>query len=387
MRFLKGLISGREEGQLVVLAAFTMVVALAFAALAIDIGQFLHTKTKLQADVDAMALGGAQKLCGTEECNGYALADAEELRGLNGLGAAEGSAHLDLTCSNTGITENDKITARAVRHNTSFVAQVVGFTGTDIVACATAGKYSLGGANGLVPFAIEDDCLAAGEYGVTYNLKYDSDTDDVGNPACEHSRGNFAALAIDASGNGPGCSQSPSDEEELKFKRALCFGANRGICVVDAIECAGEADDDSCQGDPVAAYEICTEPGVNAGAVKEGLDYRIDETSSECDTWEEVAFPDGGGLTSNCDPWIAGGPASLRVIMIPVVDGLWDDGGRHKITVVSFAIFFLEDSEECDQNGNCDVVGRFVKTQMHTGGLGYASLDPDSAITLVKLLD
>src|SRR5687767_909720 len=52
----------RERGQLVVLAAIMLTVVLGFSGLAIDIGLWLHTRTKLQADADAMALAGGQQL-------------------------------------------------------------------------------------------------------------------------------------------------------------------------------------------------------------------------------------------------------------------------------------------------------------------------------------
>ena len=375
-----------EEGQIVILAAVVTVVLLGFAALAIDMGQFLHTRTNLQADVDAMALGGAQKLCGTAACDTQAITWAHGLRAPNDVSATEAQARTSTDCDGNTISDNDKITATATRNNSSFLAQVIGFAGADIYACATAGKFALGGAAGLVPFGIEEQCLGNADVGETYTLKFDSDTDEA-HGLCDSGLGNYAALGIDASGAGSGCNTAPGSEEELKFKRAICFGANRGICAVSVISCNGEADDDNCSGDSVAAYEICTEPGNMTGPIKEGVGYRMTNTSSQCDTWEEVVDADTGSLLPLCDPWVPGGPSSLRVIMIPVVTGLWGDGGTHKVTVVSFAVFFLEtfNSSACKGN-DCDIRGRFIKTTMHTGGLGYAELDEDSSVTVIKLI-
>lgn len=371
---------------MVMVAAFAMVVALGFAALAIDSGQFLQTRTKLQADVDAMALGGAQLLCGTADCSAQAEDAANALRGPNALDPSEGEADLAKTCGDDPIDDHSMITARATRYNEALLAQIVGFFGTDITACATAGKYALGGSAGVVPFGIEDECLDGGMFGETYTLKYDSDTDSA-NEACDASGGNFAALGIDASGAGPGCNTTPGDEEELKFKRALCFGANRGICTVDADPCDGEAGD-NCAGSPVEAYEICTETGNMTGPIKEGVGHRISYTSQQCDEWHEVADEDTEKLLTNCDPFDGTGPASLRVILLPIVDGLFGDGGSHKVTVVGFALFFLEDFDPSDCSGDdCDITGRFIHTQMSTGGLGYAPLEPDSSITIVRILE
>ena len=375
-----------EQGQIVILAALTAVVVLAFAALAIDVGQFLHTRTNLQADVDAMALGGAQKLCGTATCSTTAISWANDLRGPNDVTSAEAAARVSTDCDGNPIEDNDKITATATRNNSSFLAQIVGFTGADIYACATAGKFALGGAAGLVPFGIEEQCLGNADVGESYTLKFDSDT-EVANGLCDSGKGNYAALGIDASGAGPGCSSGAGTDDELQFKRAICFGANRGICAVSVISCNGEADDDNCASAPVPAYQICTEPGNMTGPIKDGVSFRMSNTSTQCDTWEEVVDADTDSLLPICDPWVPGGPSSLRVIMIPVVTGLWGDGGTHKVTVVSFAVFFLETFVEKDCKGSdCDIRGRFIKTTMHTGGLGYAELDEDSAVTVIKLI-
>lgn len=380
-------VSKVEQGQVVVLSALSFAVVLAFAALAVDVGQFLLTRTDLQSSVDAMALGGAQKLCGDASCTNDAIEVAENLRAPNGLSEVEGAARVDFDCSGDAILDNSRITAEANRYKSSLIAHIIGFAGTNIEACASAGKFALGGANGVVPFGIEESCLNEGEYGQIYNLKFDSDTEAANGP-CDKTGGNFAALGIDASGAGPGCNTGPVDDEELKFRRAICFGASRGLCTVDAIECDGEADDDKCAGQNVAAYEICTETGNMTGPVRDGIQHRVQYTHPQCSTWESVAYqaPDPPGLKPKCDPWAEDSLSSLRVIMIPVVTGLFGEKGSHKVTIVAFAIFFLEDISGCTGN-NCDIKGRFIKTQLHTGGLGYAPLNPDSSVTLVKLLE
>jgi Flp pilus assembly protein TadG len=47
--------------------AFALIVLIGFAALAIDIGYFYHTKNQLQGAADAAALAGAVKLDGTND--------------------------------------------------------------------------------------------------------------------------------------------------------------------------------------------------------------------------------------------------------------------------------------------------------------------------------
>jgi len=57
----------KNRGQILVLVAISLVVLLGFAALAIDIGYFYHTKNQLQGAADAAALAGAVKLDGTND--------------------------------------------------------------------------------------------------------------------------------------------------------------------------------------------------------------------------------------------------------------------------------------------------------------------------------
>ena len=85
MRNLRRMQRG-EDGQIVVLTAFLLVILLGFSALAIDVGFWLHTRTKLQADADAMALAGAQELATSTS---QADAIAREWGTKNGVAGSE----------------------------------------------------------------------------------------------------------------------------------------------------------------------------------------------------------------------------------------------------------------------------------------------------------
>ena len=56
-----------NKGQILVLVAISLVVLIGFAALAIDVGYFYHTKNQLQGAADAAALAGVVKLDGTND--------------------------------------------------------------------------------------------------------------------------------------------------------------------------------------------------------------------------------------------------------------------------------------------------------------------------------
>ena len=364
----------QDRGQVVVLAAGAMVVVLGFSALAIDIGFFAHTKRDLQNDADAMALAGAQEI----PDEGLANSKAQEWETKNGVQPSEVvSIEFGTTCS--GLSEPTTITVRLERSQPTFLARALGITSGTIRACATAGRFSLGGGSGAVPWGLEDTCFVGATFGQTYTLKYDSQATGAD---CDSQGGNFGAMAVDESGAGPNCTSIPGPDEERKYRKAICFGAIRDLCSVTATDCSGEAGDD-CSGSPVADHELCTEPGNMTGPTRDGVEYRMNHTSADCDTWEEVTTDDGK-LEPACNPWVSPSAGSLRVILVPIVDGLWSEGGRHKVTIVDFAIFFLEYPPQCTGN-DCDIKGRFIQTGL--SGFERAPFDPDSSVTAVALVE
>jgi hypothetical protein len=368
---------GQDRGQVIVLTAFAMVVVLGFGALAVDIGFFAHTKRDLQNDADAMALAGAQELPDTmsADTKAYEWGTNNDVD----LAGELVSIEFDTTCS--GQSEPNTITVRLERTHPTYLARVLGITEGTMHACATAGRFSVGGGSGVVPWALEDTCFVQPGLGDPYTLKYDS---GATGGACDSHRGNFAAVGVDEFGSGPNCTSIPGPDEERKYRKAICFGAIRDLCTATATACVGEAGDD-CASHPVSDHELCTETGNMTGPTKDGVQYRISHTSAACDTWEEVTLQTGG-LNPDCNPWVPGGPpyASQRVIMIPIVHGLWDSGGRHKATIVDFAVFFLEAPPQCTGN-NCDITGRFI--EMALSGTHRAPFDPDSALTTVALIE
>ena len=370
---------GQDRGQVIVLTAFAMVVVLGFGALAVDIGFFAHTKRDLQNDADAMALAGAQEI----PDQGLANSKAQEWGTNNDVDLSGELVSIDFGTTCSGASEPNTITVRLERTQPTYLARALGITSGTLRACATAGRFSLGGGSGAVPWGLEDDCFTGATFGQTYTLKYDS---QATSGDCDSQGGNFGAVAVDESGAGSNCTSIPGDDEERKYRKAICFGAIRDLCSAPAVEagdCQGEAGDD-CSGEPVAAYEMCTETGNMTGPTQDGVEYRMSHTSASCDTWEEVTL--GGGLNPACNPWLAGSPAtdSQRVVLVPIVDGLWSEGGRHKVTIVDFAIFFLEYPPQCTGN-DCDITGRFIQTGL--SGFERAPFDPNSSVTTVALVE
>jgi len=374
MKRFGGKISGRqsgralrqgERGQMLVMSALTFVVVLSFAGIAIDIGFFMHTKTKLQADVDALALAGAQELCSTGECATDARAVAATMKAPNGLAVSDNviiSTSVD--CSGNAISSYNKISATATRHNTSYLLRMLGLNGADIKACATAGRFAFGGASGVRPFALEDHCILELDYNETVTIKYDSST----TRNCDSDTGNYAAVAIDGSG-------------ASIYRTTIKFGSDGLVCTDDTEGCCPTLEP-GCDG----VYQIDTEPGNMIGPTRDGIDYLIANTPTSCDTWEEVTTV-VGEVEAGCRPWAEGYTGATRVIIIPVVDGLWDSGGRHTVTIKNFAILFLEGYGDNCTGNSCDVNARFIHM---TATLPNAVKGPAgvlSNITIVSLVE
>jgi len=362
---LRRLTQRGEDGQMLVMASLTFVVVLAFSALAIDVGYFTHTRTKLQADVDAAALAGAQGLCTTAECAAIAEGIAHAMKERNDIRVTD-TVTISTTedCSGHEILRYDKISVRAERRNASFLAHLIGYDGANISACATAGRFAFGGGSGVRPFALEDNCIENITYDTTVVIKYDSDT----TRNCDSDSGNYAAVAIDGSG-------------ASIYRTTIKYGSNGAVCIEGTDGCCPTLQT-GCSG----VYKIDTEPGNMIGPTRDGIDYLIDNTPANCDTWEEVT-DDDQNVVPACRPWAEGYTGATRVIIIPVVDGLWDKGGRHAVTIKNFAILFLEGYDDKCKGNECDVRARFIPM---TATLPNAILGPAgvlSNITVVTLTE
>lgn len=360
----------REKGQTLVLVALSMVVVLGFAGLAIDVGLWMYTRTELQKDVDAM-VGAARDLCGTDTCNSNAEDDARVLAEKNALTIGVEPFYFDRDCDHLGSSNRDDgtvITARATRHHKTFFANVVGIGSADISACATAGKYALGGTSGGVrPFALDKSCFYNSDgtsrlsSGGLVTVKWDTGTHGV----CAANQGNYGIIDTnyDSSGSfttGKG-SYGDCNSTDGKIAETVVCGNTSPLCSETTPGCC-ETPGPGC----IGVYKLQTEPGNAIGPVtKHGVDVLIANTARdhpECDTYNEVVDADGN-LNPACAYWrpgYTGGASSSRPIIIPIVCGLYSaqdcdgeqgdtSGGRNPIYIYSFALLWLEsaDSTSC----------------------------------------
>jgi len=327
-----------------------MVVILGFAAMAVDVGLFLHERRELQNAADAAALAGAQELP-------YSPADAEqkaqEWAANNGIGDGE-LEDIEVT---TTYADNDTITVKVQRDVPFVFARVLGLTSDTMRADASArvGSPTIG--TGAMPWALRESYKEWAEAEVGF-----------GEPV----------VLMESAGGG-------------------ASGAFGGLCL-DGEHCGADVYRDVVEeGAEVDLEEFYfMKTGVIPGPTGQGLDARFTGESLECDTFDEVFMEVGGddwAFTSNeCNPWADEGSGSRRVVLAPVVsDYYFDECGGSSCLVdgIAFSMLFLEDPSMCVTPEHPDeplVCGRFLRASFDIGFL-IGAYDPDTDIRFVRLVE
>ncbi len=130
---------------------------------------------------------------------------------------------------------------------------------------------------------------------------------------------------------------------------ALKGGSENALCILATADCPA----------PSSAF---SEPGNLVGRSRDGVKFRLDNTNTACDEWDEITFEDAEGfygLTEGCSTFAAGGPSRLRVLIVPIIQDLCN--GSCTVTVTGFRLFFLEGFASGGCTGlDCEIVGRFI---------------------------
>lgn len=330
-----------------IVAVFLITAICATAALAVDVGNYMSHRRSLQNSADAIALAASLDLPDADD----AQAAADDWAGNNGIDLDD--LTVTITQQSLPDTPNPIVEVEIEADHSFSFARVVGIDQGTITVSAAAIKTSPGGGNGMMPWSVLEAVKNLADPGDSLVLKYDSNN---------VSNGNFGALRLD--GNGANV-----------YRTTIKYGSESTYCAVSATDC----DDPSV---------VQTEPGNMVGGTRTGTDYRINNTSSGCDTWEEVVIDNGDGthgLTPACNPFTAGGdPDSLRVIVIPVIDSLCN--GACNVTITEFALFFLEGYGSGGCTGNdCEIEGRFIYSNTNYGAF-VGTYDADTASHFVRLI-
>jgi hypothetical protein len=117
-----------EGGQAIVLMVLSLLVIMGMAALVLDVGNWYHTKRRLQGTADAAALAGAQMLP-----NDPSGAQSQALTYANKNGGDVAGANITVTST---VLPNDTIAVRARKTDPGIFTGILGITSADIDARA-----------------------------------------------------------------------------------------------------------------------------------------------------------------------------------------------------------------------------------------------------------
>lgn len=333
-------------------------------AFAIDLGSLMADRRDLQNAADAIALAASLDL--PDESAARTAANQWAIK--NGIDPA--SMTVTIFPQSLPTEPNPRVRVELQREHGFTFARMIGINSATVSSVAAAIKTSPAGGAGMVPIAVTeaalDAALSEDGWGATVTLKYDSNN---------ILSGNTGPVRID----GPGGGNCNTDSNRY------CDGVQHGS---ENTVCAAGADTTYCTG----PWVVDTEPGNKIGNTRTAIDYRINNTDDECAVFDDVfepdlttSDPDDWRIVWDCNPFLAGGFDSERVIIIPVIDELCN--GACQVTIVSFALFFLEGYGSGGCTGNdCEITGRFVRVNQNLGLLA-GTFDPNSFNQFVRLVE
>ena len=369
---LIGIIRGRERGQILMISALLLPGLLGMTALAVDVGSFAMERRDLQNAADSIALAAAQELPDTTS----ATTKAAEWATKNDIDASEYT--LTFTAYGAG-QPYPKVRVQINRNHNFTFAPVLGVDSANNGAAAAGIKASFGGSAGIVPWSVTQYTIDNAPDGLPVVMKYDSNNVDTGN---------FGAIRID----GPG---------SATYNTSVRYGSSTVACAITAPNCVagacpGTYPNTCAENAPECDGPECTpETGNMVGPTRTGTTFRMNNTSTSCDSFDEVFQDlDSDGqydLVSDCNPWLDGAgkcltstsQCSRRVIIIPVIDE-FGAGASDPLTIQRFALLFLEGYQGTCTGNECEIVGRFVEADVTAKALA-GSYDPGATVHFARL--
>jgi hypothetical protein len=205
-----------ESGQAIVLMTLSLVVIMGMAALVLDVGNWFHTKRRLQGTADAAALAGAQRL--PDDPSG---AQTMAMSYANQNGGDVAGANIIVTST---VLPNDTISVRARKTAPGIFSGILGIASADIDARAKARVGPPQQAEYVAPMVVYCDhplihnCPGNSmpDFGVATTMNYDP----MGAP------GAFGMLNLD-NGNGTPGTSSEADWILHGFNKYLGLGDYR----------------------------------------------------------------------------------------------------------------------------------------------------------------
>lgn len=368
-----------ERGQTLWVAALILPALLAATGLAMDVGGYASERRTLQNAADAIALAAAQAL--PDEEGARDIAEAWALKNNIDPGS--------MTVTVSGGTVSPAVTVRIDETHEFAFMPIVSIDERDVSARAVAGKFTAGASTGVVPWSITQATADAAMSGQVVTVKFDASS-EIPAP------GNFGSIRIDGSG-------------ATDYENAAKYGSTKGICATgtdrcDAATCPGSYPSTCAENSPECDGDGCPpKTGNMPGPSRDAIDFRINNTTSACDTFAETFTPvpetpaatqQKYSLNAGCNPWAAGAcppppstaACSRRVFLIPIIDEFLN-GSSSMVTILGFALVYLEgyDTGKCT-GSNCEVKVRFVRADVTTGAFA-GDYDPDAFLQFVKLVE
>jgi hypothetical protein len=167
----------KEEGNTIILVAFSLVALIAMTGLIIDGGKLFLTKTHLQKSANAAVLSGAQELTHEEEAVRTIVHETLERHSEN---------H---SLEDMKIQMEDKVSVDLSREVSLTFSQLFGFDTAPVNVHAAAELGTMGKAAGVAPLGIDESL------GLEFNKEYSLKVDQTGVEA-----GNFGVLALGGTG-------------------------------------------------------------------------------------------------------------------------------------------------------------------------------------------
>jgi Flp pilus assembly protein TadG len=337
-----------QDGQSMVLFSFMLATLLMVVALVTDIGMLTVQRREIQNAADAAVLAGARVL---PEQPDLAVADAKAYAYKNGVGEDEVKA---VSVLSTGET-NDSIEIEITRSVSFGFAKLLGISDGTVSVRAVAQTGTVIGGNAMAPFGVEESVFAGLNQGDTTTLKYNATT---------QTDGNFLPLSLDGTGS-------------AQYEENIQYGSEQWLCAAgyETANCSST---------------VTTEPGNMVGSTKRALEWVIENTSTSCDSYEEVFIVDSEDsrheINPVCNRFSNPTSESYRLMLVPIISNLCN--GRCDITVQEFSLFFLE-SFTCGGGGlgnTCDVIGRYAQAEGNISSL-IGSFDPDGPVRSVLLIE
>ncbi|MFO7593370.1 MAG: Tad domain-containing protein [Pseudomonadota bacterium] len=383
---MNGLISMRQRGVILPVAAIALLSILGMAALALDISHAHLEKTRLQNSLDAAALSAAKVLDQTgntdlaETAGRDTFASNAAAPGNEALGTSLQDGALSLTVE-FSTTLNPFVPATAPAYYVRIKAQghvvtnrfapLFGFDETSIPATAVAGPSpSLASACNVVPMMACGTAPEESPVGTTYG----------------YSRNDVEMLKI---GAGDSSSVGPGNFYLIRLDGSAGAADVREAAAGSFDSCLSIGEDD----------DIETEPGNTVGPFAQGINTRLDiyngpvsasdyppDWFTQHETYTETDYQNNVEPAYNLDWYLEQnstvdpsnpppGEPERRILTLPIgnCDGL--ASGQSSVELLGFGCFYLVD--EMQQSGQASLFGQFKDD---CGGSGVPGPDPGSGL-------